>query len=56
MLSLPADLAWVSLKLDGSRNRAASNPVNDGPPRYRVLALDSQDNKQIARHAWVLLL
>jgi acetate kinase len=45
----------VGVKLDESRNRAASNPVRDGAARCQALVLASQENKQIARHAWALL-
>ena len=45
-------LSWIGVRLDESRNRSASNPVNDGVSR-RVLA--SQEDEQIARHTWTLL-
>ena len=50
-----AGLSWIGVSLDESRNRAASNPVSDGASRCRVLVLASQENEQIARHAWALL-
>jgi acetate kinase len=50
-----AGLAWIGVSLDESRNRAASNPVSDGTSRCRVHVLPSQEDEQIARHAWALL-
>ena len=48
-------LSWIGVSLDESRNRAASNPVSDGASRCQVLVLLSQEDEQIARHAWALL-
>ncbi len=48
-------LAWIGISVDESRNRAASNPVSDGASRCQVLVLASQEDEQIARHAWALL-
>ncbi len=48
-------LSWIGVSLDESRNRAASNPVSDGASRCQVLVLASQEDEQIARHAWALL-
>ena len=48
-------LSWIGVSLDESRNRAASNPVSDGASRCQVLVLPSQEDEQIARHAWALL-
>ena len=50
-----AGLAGLGIRLDESRNRAASNPVSDGASRCQVLVLASQEDEQIARHAWALL-
>ena len=53
-----AGLSWIGVSLDESRNRAASNPpcqVSDGTSRCQVLVLASQEDEQIARHAWALL-
>ena len=50
-----ASLSWIGVSLDESRNRAASNPVSDGASRCQVLVLASQEDEQIARHAWALL-
>ena len=48
-------LSWVGVSLDASRNRTASNPLSDGASRCQVLVLASQEDEQIARHAWALL-
>lgn len=50
-----AGLSWLGVSLDESRNLAASNPVSDGTSRCKVLVLTSQEDEQIARHAWALL-
>ena len=53
-----AGLSWIGVSLDESRNRAASNPssiISDGASRCQVLVLASQEDEQIARHAWALL-
>ena len=48
-------LSWIGISLDESCNRSVSNPVSDGPSRCQVLVLASQEDEQIARHAWGLL-
>ncbi len=48
-------LAWIGISIDESRNRAAVNPVSDGTSRCQVLVLASQEDEQIAQHAWALL-
>ena len=48
-------LSWIGVSLDDSRNRSASNPVSDCASRCQVLVLASQEDEQIARHAWGLL-
>ena len=50
-----AGLAWLGISLDEARNRAARNPVSDGASRCQVLVLASQEDEQIARHAWAAL-
>ena len=54
-----AGLAWIGVRLDEARNRAASNParclISDGLSRCQVLVLPSQEDEQIARHAWAAL-
>lgn len=53
-----AGLSWIGVGLDDSRNRAANHSsgiISDGTSRCQVLVLCSQENEQIARHAWALL-
>ena len=53
-----AGLSWIGVSLDESHNRAASNPpcqISDGASRCQVFVLASQEDEQIARHAWGLL-
>jgi len=47
-------LVWISVRLDDKRNRAATNPISDPVSRCPVLVLGSQEDEQIARHAWAL--
>ncbi len=47
-------LSWVGVELDEARNRSASNPVSSQESRCGVLVLASQEDEQIARHAWSL--
>ncbi|MDP2371779.1 acetate/propionate family kinase [Rhodoferax sp.] len=49
-----AGLAWIGISLDESRNSAVSSPISDGASRCQVLVLASQEDEQIARHAWAL--
>ncbi len=48
-------LSWSGLRLDQERNRSASNPINDTASRSQVMVLASQEDEQIAHHAWALL-
>jgi len=48
-------LSWMGVRLDEARNRSASNPVSDAASRCQVQVLPSQEEEQIARHAWALL-
>ena len=48
-------LRWIGVSLDESRNRAASNPVSDDESRSQVHVIASQEDEQIARHAWALV-
>lgn len=48
-------LSWIGIRLDQSLNRAAGNTVSDDTSRCQVLVLASQEDDQIARHAWALL-
>ncbi len=48
-------LAWIGVSLDEARNSSASNPIEDGASRCLVQVLASQEDEQIARHAWALV-
>jgi acetate kinase len=48
-------LSWIGLSLDQARNRSARNPISDPTSRCAVRVLPSQEDEQIARHAWALL-
>jgi acetate kinase len=48
-------LSWIGVSLDDTRNKAASNPINDRESRCAVLVLTSQEDAQIARHTRALL-
>ena len=48
-------LSWIGVSLDEARNRFASNPIHDGASRCSVQVLASQEDEQIARHAWALV-
>jgi acetate kinase len=49
-----AGLSWIGVSLDETRNRSASNPINQPASRCSVLVLPSQEDEQIARHTWTL--
>jgi hypothetical protein len=44
-----------SASFDESRNRSASNPINDASSRCVVHLLASWEDEQIARHTWALV-
>ncbi len=48
-------LSWMGVSLDQARNRSASNPITDANSRCVVRVLASNEDEQIARHAWKLL-
>ena len=49
-------LSWTGIRLDEIRNRDVSSPlISAGASRCQVLVLASQEDEQIARHAWALL-
>ena len=53
-----AGLAWMGVKLDASGNGSmgpSGGLVSDGASRCPVLVLASQEDEEIARHAWELL-
>jgi acetate kinase len=54
-IEICAGLSWIGVSLHEDRTRAESNPVSDGASRCQVLVLASQEDEQIARHAWQLL-
>ncbi len=57
-IDICAGLAWIGASLDEPRNRTASNPyslISDGATRCQLLVLASQEDEQIARHAWAIL-
>jgi acetate kinase len=47
-------LAVLGVRLDAARNRSSSDPISDGASRCAVRVLPSQEDEQIARHAWSL--
>jgi acetate kinase len=47
-------LSWIGVSLDESRNRSARDPISDPASRCAVLVLASQEDEQIALHAWAL--
>jgi acetate kinase len=49
-------LSWIGVSLDEARNRSATNPINDAASRCSVQVLASQEDEQIARHSWALLI
>jgi acetate kinase len=52
--SVCSGLSWIGVSLDETRNRSAKNLVNDSASRCSVQVLPSQEDEQIARHAWRL--
>ncbi len=50
-----AGLGWIGISLDESRNRLASNPINDGASRCSVQVIATLEDEQIARHTWALI-
>jgi acetate kinase len=49
-------LSWIGVSLDDALHCTASNPVSDGASRCLVRVFASQEDEQIARHTWALLL
>jgi acetate kinase len=47
-------LTWMGVVLDEGRNRSAANPISTPNSRCAVLVLASDEDGQIARHAWSL--
>lgn len=50
-----AGLSTLGVSLDEVRNREAGNPLGKAGSRCQVRVLPSQEDEQIARHAWALL-
>ncbi len=50
-----AGLAWIGIRLDESRNRSGSKAIHDLVSRCQVRVIASQEDEQIALHAWALL-
>ena len=48
-------LSWIGVSLDAARNRSAGNPISDAASRCPVQVFASQEDQQIARHAWALV-
>ena len=53
--AISSGLTWIGVSLDEARNRSAINPIQDGASRCAVQVLGSQEDEQIARHAWALI-
>ena len=47
-------LALIGVRLNGARNLNASDPISDATSRCQVRVLPSEEDEQIARHAWSL--
>ena len=47
-------LSWIGVRLDEHRNLSAQNPVNTATSRCMVQVIVSQEDDQIARHAFAL--
>lgn len=48
-------LSCVGVEIDAARNRARADPLSTAVSRCMVRVLPSQEDEQIARHAWALL-
>ena len=53
--SICAGLSWIGVQLDDARNHSTNDSINDSTSRCRVRVLPSQEDEQIARHAWALV-
>jgi acetate kinase len=47
-----AGLAWAGIELDARRNRVGADPIGAAGSRCAVRVLRSDEERQIARHAW----
>ena len=52
--SICSGLSWLGVNLDPARNRTAETPISSPTSRYAVRVIASQEDEQIARHAWDL--
>lgn len=48
-------LSCVGVEIDAARNRTSGDPLSAAASRCMVRVLPSQEDEQIARHAWILL-
>ena len=48
-------LSWLGVSLNETRNRSALDPISGGASRCPVRVLASQEDEQLARHAWALV-
>jgi acetate kinase len=48
-------LSWLGISLDETRNRSAENPIIIPASRCSVQVLPTEEDVQIARHAWELV-
>ena len=47
-------LSWLGISVDAARNRSLENPISAPASRCPVRVLRSEEDAQIARHAWEL--
>lgn len=47
-------LSWIGVSLDPIKNQSVSNPINSITSRCAVKVIASQEDEQIARHAWAI--
>jgi len=48
-------LSWLGISLDETRNRSAENPISIPASRGSVQVPPTEEDVQIARHAWELV-
>jgi acetate kinase len=48
-------LSWTGIRLDAARNAGHGDFIDSGDARTRVRVLPSQEEQQIAHHAWQLV-
>lgn len=47
-------LSWAGISIDAAQNGAGKSPINNGASAVGVMVLASQEDEQIARHAWAV--